>query len=340
MMRWFFILLGIVSIVGLILGGSYVWDAYVISADDEAEVVSFEVQQGASVDAIAQELEKTGLITSPFLFKVYVSLNDAVLQAGSFELVPGASFSSLVDSLTHAQASEVTLTVPEGFTLAQVGERVVELFDGIDEDEWEAAVGSDAVRSIDAGLILAGIPDGYDLEGYVFPDTYRFRDDASADMIVQTMVLTLKRRLAESGIVVPETLVFENGMTFHEVMTLASIVQREVISEDDMAVVAGIFTTRLTINMALQADSTVNYVTGKKDAAVTYEDSRVQSPYNTYVTLGLPPGPISNPGIQAIEAVLNPEDSDYLYFLTDLEGNVHYATTFDQHVDNKFKYLK
>jgi UPF0755 protein len=173
------------------------------------------------------------------------------------------------------------------------------------------------------------------LEGYLFPDTYRFRADVSAQEIVDTMISTLKRRIAEQGIVLPESGVFENGLTTHELITLASIVQREVLLPEEMKVVAGIFYTRMQIGMALQADSTVNYITGKKDPGVTLSDSRIESDYNTYVVLGLPPGPISNPGIDAIVATLEPTDTDYLYFLTSPEGEVHYASTFDGHISNR-----
>lgn len=296
------------------------------------------VDEGASVDEIARQLQEQEVITSAFFFKIYTKLSDSVLQAGTFELAKGMSIRSVARVLGYAQAEEVQVTIPEGFTAAQIGEVIAEALPEIELADWESIVNTRG--GIGGDEILGGIPSGQGLEGYLFPDTYRFRMDADAATVAQSMVLTLKRRLAENDILLPRNLIFEGGLTFHEMITLASIVEREVRSPEDMKLVAGIFFTRMKIGMALQADSTVNYVTGKSDASVSLEDSRVDSPYNTYQNLGLPPGPISNPGMNAILAVLNPTDSDYLYFLTTNEGEVVYAKSFNEHVANKYQYLK
>jgi UPF0755 protein len=340
MIRLIGILLGIAILVGIVMAGSYVFDVYFISPDKEAQSVPVTIEEGASVEGIARQLEDQGIIESKFFFKVYVRLSDAVLQAGMFELQPGMSLRAVVRELGYAAAQEVQVTIPEGFTVAQIGEVVVEAMPEIETTYWESIVSAQGRRVLTEDEILVGIPNDQDLEGYLFPDTYRFRADASAATVAETMVLTLKRRLAENNITIPRNLVFEGGLTFHEMITLASIVEREVRSPEDMKLVAGIFYTRMKIGMALQADSTVNYVTGKDDPAVTLEDSRIDSLYNTYRNLGLPPGPISNPGMNAIMAVLEPTDSDFLYFLTTSEGEVKYARTFDEHIANKYRYLK
>ncbi|MCH8049733.1 endolytic transglycosylase MltG [Patescibacteria group bacterium] len=145
---------------------------------------------------------------------------------------------------------------------------------------------------------------------------------------------TLEQRIEEKEIVAPEEL------TMHEVITLASIVEREVRSAEDMANVADVFLKRLDIGMALQADSTVNYVTGKDTPAISLDDREIESPYNTYKYPGLPPGPISNPGVAALQAVVNPSSNPYLYFLTTPEGEVIYAQTHEGHVENKAQYLR
>ena len=340
MIRLIGILLGIVVLVGVVMSGSYLFDTYLISPDDDAQAVSITIEEGASVEAIATQLEDEGIITSKFFFKMYTRLSDAVLQAGTFELKPGMSLRSVVQELGYAAAQEVQVTIPEGFTLEQIGEVVVEALPEIASSDWETIVSAQGRRTLTEDEILTGIPSDQGLEGYLFPDTYRFRADATASIVAETMVLTLKRRLAENNITIPLNLIFEGGLTFHEMITLASIVEREVRDPEDMKLVAGIFYTRMKIGMALQADSTVNYVTGKGDASVSLDDSRIDSPYNTYQNLGLPPGPISNPGMNAILAVLNPTDSNYLYFLTTEGGEVIYAETFDQHVANKYQYLK
>ncbi len=340
MLRFIALLFAIGIVVGLIMGGSYVFDAYMLSPEDDAQTVTITVGEGASVEEIALSLEQQGLITSPLFFKVYVRLNDAVLQAGSFELSKGMNLARIVSDLSYAEAVEQVVTLPEGLTVAQMGEIIADAFDEISERDWERLVSKNGFGELTVTELLKGIPEDQGLEGYLFPDTYRFAKDAQAKAVAETMVLTLSRRMAEAGIVIPESLELENTLTLHETLTLASIIEREVRDPEDMAVVAGIFYSRMQIGMALQADSTVNYVTGKNDPGVSLEDSKVNSPYNTYRNLGLPPGPISNPGMNAINAAMNPQDSDYLYFLTDEEGTAYFAITFDQHIDNKYRYLK
>lgn len=340
MIRLIGILIGIVVLVGVVMTGSYVFDTYLVSPGDDPWLVSFTVTDGESVDSVARRLQEEEVITSAFFFKVYTKLSDSVIQAGTFELAKGLSIRSVVRFLGYAKAEEIEVTIPEGYTLAQIGEVIVEAMPEIEAADWEAVVSAQGRRVLTEDEVLVGIPNDQGLEGYLFPDTYRFRSDATASTVAETMILTLKRRLAENDIAIPRNLVFEGGLTFHEMLTLASIVEREVRSPEDMKLVAGIFYTRMKIGMALQADSTVNYVTGKSDTAVSLEDSRVDSLYNTYQNLGLPPGPISNPGMNAILAVLNPMDSDYLYFLTTDEGDVIYAKSFDEHVANKYQYLK
>lgn len=333
--------MGIALVTGMVFGGAFFLDSFIGSSDQNASEVTIEIPPGMSVDGIAKRLREQNIITNSFLFKTYVTLINAQtsLQAGRYQMKPGLSFYTIVNQLSLAKVHEVELTIPEGFTLVQIGAVVQSLLPEITETEWNFVVSNPGLFAQDL-LFVSGIPAGQTLEGYLFPDTYRFRDDANAQTIAEVMVLTLSRRLAEQGIVMSENLVLPNGMTFHEVLTLASIVEREVQTPEDMAHVAGIFLTRLKIGMALQADATVNYVTGKKEAAVSLEDAGIDSPYNTYKSVGLPPGPISNPGMHAIQAVLNPFDSDDLFYLTTSDGEVIYAQTFNAHVANKRKYLK
>ncbi len=340
-MKLFGLFIGITMIVSIAMAGSFYWDSFVISPKQDALSNEFVVQEGMGVAQIGSALEQQNIITSAFFFKIYVKLfhpNNA-LQAGRFSFQEGSNIATIVAALTQAEAIEVEVTIPEGWSSAQIGERLDEKLPGVSAKDFATISGPQGKLIVAGQDILSGIPSGQGLEGYLFPDTYRFRENADAKTVVDTMVITLKRRLAQQGMVVPENLTFENGMTLHEILTLASIVEREVRSPEDMKKIAGIFLTRLNIGMALQADSTVNYLTGKKDAAVSLEDSRTDSPYNTYKQLGLPPGPISNPGMNAIMAVMDPVDSDALYFLTTKDGQVMYADTFAQHVKNKQKYL-
>ena len=329
-------------IVSLMLGGSFLWDSYMISPEDGATEIAFMVNSGDTVKNVSARLKQDALIESPFWFETYVwmSKTGTSFQAGLFTLQPGMSYSVLVGELTNAQAQEVQVTFPEGYLADEMGEEIRSVLTSIQESDWQTAVSSQSTL-FDAGThVLDGIPSGQGLEGYLFPDTYRFVSNASAETIAETMVLTLKRRFAENSVIIPDDLLMGNGMTLHEVLTLASIVEKEVPDAEGMKIVADIFLKRLEVGMALQACSTVNYVTGNDDPAVTYEDQEIDSPYNTYQRVGLPPGPISNPGMNAILAVLNPTPNDYYYFLTSTEGEMMYSKTYDEHVTKKQMYLK
>jgi UPF0755 protein len=235
-------------------------------------------------------------------------------------------------------APEVSITIPEGFTLQQIGERVRAALPHITPEEWETAVGPASPVLLNSYFLNQTKPPEVDLEGYLFPDTYRFFADASAEDVVLKMVVTMEGKLSD---VFAETgMEFTGDLSVHEILTLASIIEREVMTDEDRALVADIFLHRLEIGMALQADSTVNYVTGKKTPSITDEDRQIDSPWNTYLYPGLPPGPIANPGRASIEAVVNPQPNEYWYFLTDDEGTVHYARTNDEHNSNRAMYLK
>ena len=316
-----------VVLVAAIFFGGYVFDAYFIAPGPEAENVTFTVTQGEGVSMIADHLVEARVIKSAFPFKLYVKFSGAStnMQAGVFDLKTGMSYAAIVDTLARASAEEIEVTIPEGYTLKQIGETVRTAIPSITEDEWNAAVGVDSTFKTHPFVVAAGKPDGVDLEGYLFPDTYRFFADATAEDVVERMIDTMQTKAV--------------AMT-HAQLTLASIVEREVRGAEDMKIVADLFLRRIDMGMALQADSTINYVIDGDDPSVSAEDLELDSPYNTYKYPGLPPGPISNPGMNAIQAVLHPTPNAWYYFLTADDGTVYYAKTFDEHVANKNRYLR
>jgi UPF0755 protein len=334
MPRLFAIIATVLILSGTALAGGYVYDAYVASPDRDAAPVAFTVAEGERGQGVANQLEEAGIIDGTFFFKVYLRLTGtgAAFQPGTFTLQKGMSFSAIVTELTNAETEEVEMTVPEGFTLKQIGERVREALPHVTEEEWNAAVGGSAELGDVDDFVARNKPPGVDLEGYLFPDTYRFFADADARTVVAKMVGTMEERLGAESTAA--------GLTVHEILTLASIVEREVRSAEDMRYVADIFLSRLEIGMPLQADSTISYYLGKTSAELTLEDLRADEPFNTYTRVGLPPGPISNPGMNAINAVLRPIENPYLYFLTASDGTVIYAATFEEHVANKNRYLR
>ena len=308
---------------------------------------AFEVEAGDGAVQVAENLKQDGVIRSELLFLralQEVGL-DQSLKPGVHDLSGVSSYAELASRLASAAKSlrpEVTLTVKEGWSLRDIKAELERL-------SHPAAAGFYEVtgRPLDTGYqppekwlerypFLKTRYSGTSLEGFLFPDTYRIYADATAEDIVETMLDNFGRKM-DSDIM---KAVRESGHEFREVLVMASLVEREVRTMETRQRVADIFWRRLDLGMRLQADSTVNYVIGGKRPAVTVEQLQVDSPYNTYQNSGFPPGPIANPGLVSIKAVLSPLPNDYLFFLTDPEGGVHYATTFNQHVRNKQLYLR
>ncbi len=281
-----------------------------VPADGPTEIV---VEEGTGFSALADQLEEDDLVRSAFWFKVLAYLHGAAsdLKAGSYVIETGASYANLINLLVDGTVGDdLSVTIPEGYTEDQIAELVVERF-AITRAEWDAV--------------------GNGMEGYLFPDTYRFFVDATAQDIVAEMRALFDQKV--EGLAPPD------GYVEKDLVTIASIIEREVQVDADMALVADIIYKRLDAGMPLQMDSTVNYFTGKDTPSISFADRDIDHPYNTYLYAGLPPGPISNPGLNALKAAANPEANDYYYFLTDADGAVHYAETYEQHLANKAQYL-
>ncbi|HCC83907.1 TPA: endolytic transglycosylase MltG [Candidatus Uhrbacteria bacterium] len=306
----------------------------------EANIYTIDVAPGDALYDIVPELSNTSLV-KPFWFKVYLKLfaGQQKIDVGSYRITEGSSYASIVKALRNGSAVETTITLPEGFTIKQMGERITASFPNISTEDWAKATGQFSPLESTAFIAEAGKPDGVDFEGYLFPDTYRFDAQATALDIVKKMLDTMEGKVQTVGLA-KQVGADKPFKSLHEALTLASILEKEVRTPTTMANVADIFLKRLEIGMALQADSTVNYVTGGDSPSVSFDDLKIDSPYNTYMYPGLPPGPISNPGLNALAAVANPSDNDYFYFLTDADGDIYYAVTHDEHVANKLKYLK
>jgi UPF0755 protein len=265
------------------------------------------------------------------------------------------------ERIQKQQAEEIQLRFVEGWTTQQYGKYLEEK--GI----ASSTVISNALKSVKNSdyPILASRPAGFGLEGFLFPDTYQFAKEVTPGAIIDTLLETFRKRWQSvtdkpfnTLLLIPgfESLEIkgERGLSVYQLVTLASIVEKETgrdltaVSnntrerlDEERKIVAGIFYNRLLINQALQSDATVNFVTGKSTAAATIEDIQVNSPYNTYIYPGLPPGPIANPSLSSLQAVLHPIKTDYYYFLhKQPSGEIVYSKTFNEHISNKQKYLR
>ncbi len=234
--------------------------------------------------------------------------------------------------ITLGKVVTTKITIPEGWTNQKIQGRIT-ANTIINSNDWESAVKYDPEKyKYD---FLKELKKGDSLEGFLYPDTYQVSLKPTADDIVKKMLDNFNKKLSNDD----REQIKKSGMNTFEVVTLASIVEREAIEETDRKLVAGVFEKRLEIGMPLQSDITVLYALNSTKKNVTWEDTQVDSPYNTYKISGLPLGAVCNPSIQSIQAVLYPTKSNYLYFLAAPDGVIYYSSTVEGHNINKVKYL-
>jgi UPF0755 protein len=279
------------------------------------------VPSGASLRLAADSLEAAGVIGSAKVFSLYAKLTsrDRGIKAGTYILDRGASWNTILDALEAGRGIVFTVTIPEGWdlkTMIPVIARTMKV---------DSAALDSATR--DTALIgRLGIPTPT-LEGYLFPETYLLPEGTEARPIVRRLVAEFERRWEPEWNAQLEKL----GMTRHQVMTLASIIEKEARVATERPTISAVYHNRLTRGMLLQADPTVLYALGRHAARVLYRDLEVESPYNTYRNIGLPPGPIASPGLASIEAALFPANVPYLYFVAHPDGHHEFRTTLREH---------
>lgn len=300
--------------------------------------VNVEIPRGLSLSEIARKLQEEGVIRSSWAFFIFAELHRSGggLQAGSFFLRPSMSVSEIVTALRRGYSEEMTIIIPEGYTLKDIDALVAAKQLGKPGDLLACAKTCDfsSFDFLPSGGAFA--PRATRLEGYLFPDTYFVvRDTYDAQSFLERLLTTFRERVvrtfpADAG---------RSGRSLHQIVTMASLIEAETRGADERPTVAGILWKRLDQQTALGVDAAVRYIVGKPTGALTAADLAVQSPYNLRKFKGLPPGPIGNPGRGAIDAALHPKDSPYLYYLHDANGEIHYAETNDQHNANRAKYL-
>lgn len=305
------------------LAGAYLYYLSVVNNNIRIEKeIKFSIEKGSSVEEIGNQLKELGLIENPFVLKVYLYFNPAkTLQAGYYRVEPGSVSMSEVVNILQSGSFETKLTFIEGW-------RVEEYIDYVRKqmgDEF-ADVFADS---------------SYIKEGYLFPDTYIISADYNPENLASWMRNHFEAKSQAGNW---EQRAFEKGFTLDEVITMASILEREMHIPKDREIVAGILIKRWQEGWPIQADATIQYAKGNsKDwwPVVTRADFQgVNSPYNTYLNKGIIPGPICNPSASSIEAVLNYKESDYWFYITGNDGTTHYATTLDEHNQNVNKYIR
>lgn len=272
----------------------------------------FHIAEGASVDEVARELKEKNSIQSVFVFKLAAFfLARSGVQAGGYAL-HGENTLWLVHrfGIGDSGLESVSVTIPEGSTVRDMGEL------------FEKALGD-----FDSALFTRLAKDK---EGYLFPDTYHFVHGTAPSVVIGAM-----QRNYEEKIEPLRTQIASSTHSEHEIITMASLIEREARQYETKRVVAGILWKRIALQMPLQVDAVFGYIFNRETYSPSLEDLEVESPYNTYKNKGLPPTPIASPGLDSIKAALDPAQTPYLYYLTGKDGKMYYARTFEQHVANR-----
>jgi UPF0755 protein len=309
----------LIVLLVLIIGGLGAWwiNGVMPAKPSATKPQSFEVTQGEGVRQIANDLKAQGLIKDPIIFFLLIKQKGIgqKIQAGEFQLSPSMSAGRIADVLQLA-TDDVRVTIPEGKRAEEIAAIFKEHFSNY-QDSWEQQLVSQ--------------------EGYLFPDTYSF--DKSAD--ITTIVSTMEENFAKKYANITDGQ--KTALTKAQIITIASIVEREAKFEQDRPLVASVIMNRLNAGMPLQVDATVQYAIGTPtnwwptltDSGNNYAPS---SPFNSYTNTGLPPTPISNPGIEAIKAVINAPQTNYLFYVSDKSGVNHYEVTGEEHQADIEKY--
>ncbi|SFA94964.1 MULTISPECIES: endolytic transglycosylase MltG [unclassified Bacillus (in: firmicutes)] len=328
-------------------GGGYLYIKSALEPLDPGnkKIKMVNIPIGSSVTGIANSLEEKGIIKDAKVFKYYVKFkNESGFMAGEYQMTPSMTIPQIITSLKTGKVMQevaMKVTIPEGKQLKEIAQIMAEAT-GLTADEVFAKLNDKEFIK----MLMGKYPDllteeiispkvMYPLEGYLFPATYPFyTKEPTVEMMVTTM---LDKTQSILDAYKKEALIKE--FTSHQLLTMASLIEEEATAKADRKTIASVFYNRIEEGMMLQTDPTVLYAKGKHKERVLYEDLEVESPFNTYKNLGLPPGPIANAGVMSIEAALEPSETDFLYFLATGEGKVIFTKTLEEHNREKDKYI-
>ena len=305
------------------------------------------VEKGQGGREIAQTLEEEGIIKWAPFFRVYVLTMDFQenLKAGEYDLSPSMNVPEIAERMVKGPVVKKEITIIEGWNLRDLGwhlegrgiSQAEELFElvGFPATDYSKVKDLPQPREFDFSF-LESKPDNVGLEGYLFPDTYEILPKESLEDFVVRVLSNFEKKL--EGDIRGE--ISSQGKTVFEIITMASLIEKEVREQEDKELVSGVLWKRISSGMPLQVDATIGYITGKKTTKISREETKVDSPFNTYKYKGLPLGPICNPGIESIKAALYPKESEFWYYLSTIEGETIFSRTLEEHNSAKAKYLK
>jgi UPF0755 protein len=318
--RLFFLILW----AGLLVGVAYGSASIFLPASATRKQVFVTVSRGATVNQVAEQLEKQGLIRTRYAFIIMARLlgEASNLKSGQYRLSPTLRPSEIVDRMARGEVIALTVTIPEGYTMEQIAD-LLKQRKIIDDAREFKRLARTRGRFFDAGFPI----ESESLEGYLFPDTYAFPRGVVERAAIQMMLENFARRAYRPL----RDEIKARGISLRQAVVIASMVEREAQVAEDRPRVASVIYNRLKIRMPLQVDATVLYALKKHKPIVTFEDLKVRSPYNTYRRRGLPPGPICSPGFKALEATVKPAKADYLYYVAMPDGSHVFTRTLDEH---------
>ena len=290
------------------------------------ENIIITVKPGMTNADIATLLQNKKMINSPAFFRLQSKFArmERSLQAGEYEIVSGMSNWEIIDLFSKGQVRHKTLTIPEGYTIEQIAKKIEESGLGSAEEFKKAAkdyAPYSYMETSNNNVIFKA-------EGFAYPSTYYLSPGSAEKEILAIMVKEFDTQLTEKK----KKKAKDKNMSIRDLVNLASLVEKEAVFPEERPVIAGVFLKRLQIQMPLQSDTTIQYILGVQKKEISIADTKIDSPYNTYLYAELPPGPIASPSISTINAVLDPKQTNYLYFVADLEGHHHFTETYQDHL--------
>ncbi|WP_042146088.1 endolytic transglycosylase MltG [Paucisalibacillus sp. EB02] len=335
----------IVLVVGGISGYTYVKSALEPVDPGNEQGVEVEIPLGSSTSGIAEVLEKSGIIKDSMIFRFYIKFkNESGFQAGNYTFTKAMTLDQIIESLKSGRIIKEPVhrvTIREGLTIDEIAAIYADKLPISEEEFLEKVNDPDYVNQLmqKYPFLTEDILNPelrYSLEGYLFAATYDFYEESPPiTTIIENMLDKTQSVLGQYM-----DAINEKGLTIHEAVTMASLVEKEAVTEDQRKKIAGIFYNRLDAGMRLETDPTVQYAKGIHTEKVLLKDLEIESPFNTYRNDGLPIGPISNFSQNAFEAGINPEETEFYFFLHDGQGNIHYAETFEEHLVNKNQHIQ
>lgn len=330
----------IVLVLVLAAGGGawYVWNG-MQPVQPAGPAVTFTIEKGMGSSEIADLLEENGIIRNALFFKGYLKWvkEGSGFMAGTYTASPGDTYDSLIARLNAGDVVKeetVVFTIPEGYTAKQVAGKLAEAWGQKPEVFLEIIDSGAGLAAVDRLGIPAGGGVLHRLEGYLFPETYELLKDSTPQDVVEVLLEQLEKKLDS----IPDwkNQLTERKISLHELLTVASLVEREVVVDEERPLVAGVIYNRLNKGQNLEIDATVQYLLDKQKERLLYKDLEVESPYNTYRNAGLPPGPIASPGLASIQAALAPEASEYYFYVTKKDGTQGhlFGKTYEEHLAN------